>query len=205
MALGHDLRTNGTVQMKRAMAWWRPRWVGALAVHGAMISLVYLGVQALFVPGAIYAILTAFVVPIAMIHPEAPAFRRSRKLSRGSWATIFLLLAIGGVLATVVEFGAVAVYDQIDLAVSGTSAFMDDDGNHSLATVAAGWVTSRAMPAAVPIPPIAAALGAALSVLFPGAVSAGLVWLYGERLALSSARQQAKKGEGSSDSGERSP
>jgi len=193
VALGYDLRSHGSVDPKRAMAFWKERWLHGLAVHGAMMTLVFIGIQALLVPGWLYEILAAFTVPIAMIHPKAPPFRRARKLARGSWIAIFLVLAIGGISAAVFDLASIAAVDYLQVLQTGVSSFADEGESASLGTVVGGWVTLRAMPAAVPVSPVAAAVGGVLSAIVPAAVSAGLVWMYSERLAEASAAKDAKK------------
>jgi len=181
IAIADDKRTHGAVNLGRAMGVWGARWPGALAVHGGTATVIFLGLQALWIPGLVYALMMAFTVHIAMLHPQDRPFRGSARLTRGWWRPVFNVLALGVVPGLVLQVLGVLVVDVVQVQLGYPSPFVDEAGVYQVGRMLAGWVTVQAMPGSVGLPALGVGLGAALNALATGAATAGLVWTYHER------------------------
>ena len=181
VALGADLHQHGKVDVGRALGLWRSQLGGALAVHGATATVIFLGLQALVIPGLVYALMMAFTVHIAVLHPDLPPFKESSRLTRGWWRPVFNVLALGFVPGLVLQLLGVLLVDYVQFTAGFGSEFADDEGVYQVGRMLAGWATAQAMPGAVPLPPLGLAVGAVLAGLANGAAMAGLVWTYLDR------------------------
>lgn len=183
IALGHDLREHGSVHIGRALAVWRPRFLGALAVHGGTVTVIFIGLQVLWVPGVVYAIFMGFAVHLALLAPELKPFAESQRLTRGWWRPVFAMLILGVVPAIGLQPVILVLVDFIQLQLGYGSDFVTEDGAYSPARLFAAWLTVQAMPSTISFPAIGTAIGAAVSAVFMGATQAGLVWTFHERVA----------------------
>ena len=206
IALADDRRTHGTIDVGRALGAWRQRALGAVAVHGLTTTVVFIGLQALFVPGIVYAVIMGFTVHVAMLQPEHRPFARSRRLTRRWWRPVFLVLALGVVSGLVAQVGSIVLVDFVQVGLMGMdSPFLEPGESWSLQRTLAAWATMQAFPSSVPMPVGGMALGSFLGTLCSGAATAGLVWTYRERaerfdrLDQKIAEREAKKADDASE------
>lgn len=181
IASAQDLYEHGSVQTGRVLARWRPRALGAVAIHGATVTVIFVGLQVLWIPGFVYALVMAFTVHLAMLEPDARPFRTSQRLTRGWWRPVFTLLALGVVPGLILQVLSLLAVDFVQAWLGLGSPFIDEQGSYSAARMLAGWATAQVMPASVTFPPLGVALGAAVNALCVGGTTAGLVWTFHER------------------------
>jgi hypothetical protein len=182
ISLAVDLQDHGTLDLRRALAWWRPRLLGALAVHGGVVTVIFVGLQVLWVPGIIYATIMAFAVHAAMLHPELRALRRSGQLTAGRGRGVFNVLALGYVVMVVAQLLTMVGVEFL-ASLAGLSDFVDADGSFAVGRVLFSWGYAQVFAGAVKLPPVGVGAGAAVAAFVWGSVTAGLTYMYRERSA----------------------
>jgi hypothetical protein len=182
IALAYDQMEHGSIDVGRTLTWLRPRWLGALVLHGATTTAIWVGLQVLWIPGLVYAMVMAFVVHAALLDPQSRPFRRSARLSRGAWRRIFNVMALGFLAMLVVQLLTLLATEAI-VAGIGQSEFVDAEGAYAPGRLLFSWMYAQVYAGAVRMPAVGVGVAAATSGLVWAAVNAGLTWVYRERLA----------------------
>lgn len=180
ISLAVDRQDHGGVEVGRALAWWRPRLLGAVAVHGGVVTVIFIGLQMLWVPGIVYAIAMAFAVHAAMLDPDKRAIRRSSRITRGRGRGVFNVLALGYIIMVLAQL-AVMVGAEGVVALAGASDFVYADGSYAFRRVLYSWAYAQVFAGAVKLPPVGVGASAAVAAFVWGSVIAGLTWQYREK------------------------
>jgi len=172
---------DGRVDVRTALSRWRARWAPALVIHGGVATLIFLGLQALFLPGIILAVSLAYAVPAAALDAEAHPLRLSRKLTVGDGARVLTLLSVAVVLGFALQAGVTVAVAAVQAALDPTaSEFVGADGfAPGRVLIATGF--SLAMPGSVRVPALGVGIGAALTALIWAGTLAALTLQYRDR------------------------
>lgn len=169
----------GRPAIGRAVAAWQAVAVESLVVHGAAATVIFLGLQALFVPGFLLAVALAFAVPAATLDRAAHPFQVSRRLTTGDSARVLTVLAVGLVATILAQIGAY-------IAVAGLAGPAGAPEYHEAGTFLPGRVVIAVLwglvyPGGVRLPVVGVGIGAALGAWIQAVVLAALTIAYVRR------------------------
>jgi hypothetical protein len=149
----------------------KSRWFDVLVPHGASLLIIALGLQ-IIVPGVVYMLHFAFVLPVALLEPDQPALRRSTDLTRPIRRRIFKVFLLG-FLAEVVLFA---------IAVLAMEPLLSGSADIGTRLVSAGSYLMRLLPgSAVGLHPATVAVINLGNALAWGASAVALTHMYLER------------------------
>jgi hypothetical protein len=154
---------------------WRARWREGLVAHGAAVTVIFLGLQALFVPGFIFAVSLAYAVHGAMIHDAPRPLRSSRRLVKGDSLRVACVLGVGLLAVLGAQVGMLVAFEGL-LATEG-SAFVEE-GVFRPERVVVSWLFALVYPGGVRLSPWGIGAGAALGAGIWAVVLATLTGLY---------------------------
>jgi hypothetical protein len=105
-----DARLRGeAASWSQVIAVLRARWADAVAVHGAVYQLVFVGLQVL-VPGIHYALVYSFADFHAVNEPERPSLARAHQLSHGIRRRLFVAQYLGFLVYMLISLGVWMVF-----------------------------------------------------------------------------------------------
>lgn len=161
-----------------ALARWRERWAPILVIHGGVATAIFVGLQALFLPGIILAVSLAYAVPATALDQEPRPLRLSRRLTAGDGARVLTLLTLAVIAGFVVQGASAVAVAAIEAAIDpAASEFIAADG-FAPGRVLIATAFSLAMPGSVRVPAIGVGLGAAATALIWAATLAALTLMY---------------------------
>jgi hypothetical protein len=172
---------DGRPDLGAATAAWRAVAVESLVVHGAVATVIFLGLQALFVPGFALAVALAYAVHAATLDRAPHPFRASRRLTTGDASRPLAILAGSLLLSLVVQIGAHVAVEWAQSA-AGASEFVVD-GQFLPGRVIVSSVTALVYPGGVRVPVVGVALSSAIGAWIGAVALSSLTILYVERRA----------------------
>ena len=166
ITIGQELADGRTPRPMAVLRRMLDRTPDVAGPHGAKVHAVQIGLQVV-VPGIFYAVQMAFVDMVAVLEPDAPALKRSARLTWGIRTRVLKVLLLGVVFALGAGLAAAWVFE-------GPAAMWEGlivPGATSLATNFVGDL---------------------VGILSFGAVTLGLLAIYRERVERLRAREAAK-------------
>ncbi|TVQ94391.1 MAG: hypothetical protein EA397_01600 [Deltaproteobacteria bacterium] len=184
------LRRGARAELSRAIDRWKAGWAGAAAVYAGAMTAIFLGLQALYVPGILLAIVFAFAPHAGILEPQERPYRLSRVLAQRVGFRLVLLLGAGGVALLLTQFGGQLLAEAL-LATFSTSDYLVD-GRFLPERVLFSTGYALIFPGNAPISPLGVGLSNAVGGLIWAVVLAGLTVLYrGQRPAEDSTGEAA--------------
>lgn len=171
----------GRPDLGAAVAAWRGVAVESLVAHGAVSTVVFLGLQALFVPGFALAVALAYAVHAATLDRAPHPFRASRRLTTGDAARPLAILAAALLLSLVVQIGAHVAVEWAQ-AAAGASEFVEG-GRFLPGRVVVSSLTALVYPGGVKVPVVGVAISSAIGAWIWAVALSSLTILYVERRA----------------------
>lgn len=170
------LRHQGSVAVGRAVSSWRSVWAESAVVYGAMTTVVFLGLQALYIPGLIFAVALAFAVQAGTLERAERPFRISRQLARIYGFRVVLVLGLGAVGLLLCQIGAPVVVEAI-LSTQADSEFVEG-GTFRPERVVFSTIYAMLFPGTVRLSPIGVGIASGLGTVLWAGVAAILTVLY---------------------------
>lgn len=175
------LRHGGRPSISRAVSAWRAVAIESLVVHGGVATVVFMGMQALFIPGILLAIAMAYAVHGATLHRVKRPVGQSRRLTLGDSLRVTFVLSVGMVLTLAAQLGMPVLVEFIYF-LQGTSSFVEG-GEFYPKRVFMSALFALTLPGGVALPPVGVGLGAAVSTAAWALSLGALTELYHERRA----------------------